>query len=115
MSPFLPYLARRLSPGYDSAAIMQDNKDRPFVFPKWLDTLRPVIGVVLGLAPVYILLVLYYGGSPRATDVGYMPQQPVPYSHALHAGELGIDCRYCHTTVDQGAKANIPPTATCMN
>ena len=94
---------------------MQDKKDQPFVFPKWLDSLRPVIGAVLGLAPVYILVVLYYGGSPRVTDVGYMPEQPVPYSHALHAGELGIDCRYCHTTVDRGAKANVPPTATCMN
>jgi hypothetical protein len=39
----------------------------------------------------------------------------VPYSHALHAGELGIDCRYCHNTVEQAAHAAIPPTQTCMN
>ena len=47
--------------------------------------------------------------------MGYAPEQPVPYSHALHAGDLGIDCRYCHTSVETTAKANIPPTATCMN
>jgi hypothetical protein len=41
--------------------------------------------------------------------------QPVPYSHALHAGKLGIDCRYCHTTVEKANFASIPPTETCMN
>lgn len=44
-----------------------------------------------------------------------MPAQPVPYSHALHAGKLGLDCRYCHVSVEQGAHANVPPTQTCMN
>ncbi len=39
----------------------------------------------------------------------------MPYSHALHAGELGIDCRYCHNTVERAAYAAVPPTATCMN
>jgi hypothetical protein len=96
-------------------AIMRDNTGDPFIFPKWLDSLRPVIGAVLGLAPLYVLGLLYYGGAPQTTDVGYAPEQPVRYSHALHAGELGIDCRYCHTTVEKGAQANVPPTATCMN
>lgn len=44
-----------------------------------------------------------------------MPEQPVPYSHKLHAGDLGLDCRYCHTAVEESAKAGIPPTQTCMN
>jgi hypothetical protein len=47
--------------------------------------------------------------------VGYAPAQPVPYSHALHPGKLGIDCRYCHTTVENAAFAAIPPTQTCIN
>jgi len=47
--------------------------------------------------------------------VGYQPVQPVPYSHALHVGQLGIDCRYCHNTVEVAAQAAIPPTQTCMN
>ena len=41
--------------------------------------------------------------------------QPVPFSHKHHAGELGIDCRYCHTSVETSGFAGIPPTKTCMN
>jgi len=58
---------------------------------------------------------VWYFGSPSYTDVGYAPVQPVPYSHALHVGELGIDCRYCHVSVETSPVANIPPTQTCMN
>ena len=56
-----------------------------------------------------------YFGSPKFTDVGYRPDQPVDYSHKLHAGELGMDCRYCHTSVEKSQEAIIPPTQTCMN
>jgi hypothetical protein len=51
----------------------------------------------------------------KAIRIGYQPEQPVPYSHARHAGELGLDCRYCHNTVEKSARAAIPPAATCMN
>ena len=53
--------------------------------------------------------------SPQFTDVGYRPHQPVPFSHKLHAGELAIDCRYCHAMAEFSALASIPPTQTCMN
>jgi len=86
-----------------------------FVFPPWIDRARPLAGALLVLVPAYLLALLYYGGSPRTTDVGYAPVQPVPYSHALHAGELGIDCRYCHVNVETAAHALVPPTQTCMN
>ena len=57
----------------------------------------------------------WYYGSPWYTDVGYRPRQPVAYSHKLHAGDLGIDCRYCHNSIELSAHANVPPTQTCMN
>ncbi len=86
-----------------------------FHFPQWIDRARPLAGVALVVVPVYVVGVVYYAGSPQTTDVGYSPVQPVPYSHALHAGELGIDCRYCHTTVEDAAFAAVPPTSVCMN
>lgn len=52
--------------------------------------------------------------SPYVTDVNVARHQPVPFSHKHHAGELGIDCRYCHTSVEESSFAGIPPTETCM-
>ena len=46
---------------------------------------------------------------------GYAPKQPIEYSHRLHAGELGIDCGYCHTAAHRGRRAGIPAAAVCMN
>ncbi|GMR22625.1 MAG: cytochrome c3 family protein [Acidobacteriota bacterium] len=57
----------------------------------------------------------WYAFSPAYTDVGYMPRQPIPFSHALHAGELEVDCRYCHASVEISPVASLPPTRTCMN
>src|SRR5437763_878714 len=86
-----------------------------FPFPRWANFLLPValVGAIGGA--FYVPVAVGYGGSPRTTAVGYAPVQPVPYSHALHAGKLGIDCRYCHTTVEKTAFAAIPPTQICMN
>jgi len=52
--------------------------------------------------------------SPYFTDVNVAAQQPVPFSHKHHVTELGIDCRYCHSSVEKSAYAGIPPTHTCM-
>jgi menaquinone reductase, multiheme cytochrome c subunit len=86
-----------------------------YVFPKWSNLLLPGALIVGAVAPLYIVFVIAYGFSPRTTDAGYQPAQVIPYSHALHVGELGIDCRYCHNTVEYAAKAAIPPTQTCMS
>ncbi len=95
--------------------MMRGGQESSFVFPKWTNVLRPVLAVALVVVPAYVVVLLAYGASPRTTNVGYRPVQPVPYSHALHAGQLGIDCRYCHNTVEVAAHAALPPTQTCMN
>lgn len=87
----------------------------PFVFPKWTNAVPVVLVAAVALAPLYVIPLLVYGVSPETVRTGYMPEQPVAYSHKLHAGELGIDCRYCHNTVEKTAMASIPPTQTCMN
>jgi hypothetical protein len=85
------------------------------IFPKSFDKhLR--IG-----AGVFVLLLLTGGGvvgyllTPKVTNTGYSPTQPVAYSHKLHAGNMGMDCLYCHSTVDKAAYAAIPATEVCMN
>lgn len=55
-----------------------------------------------------------YYRSSWYTGVGAFVEQPVPFSHKHHAGELGLDCRYCHTGVEKSAFAGLPPTETCM-
>jgi hypothetical protein len=85
------------------------------VFPRSLNKL-PLFAAIGGiLVPTLATAAIWYYGSPKYTDVGYRPVQPVPYSHKLHAGELGIDCRYCHASVEVSSVANVPPTQTCMN
>lgn len=84
------------------------------LLPRWTNGIRVAVAIGGAIGALYVLGIITFGFSPYATDVGYMPEQPVPYSHALHAGKLGMDCRYCHNTVEHTAKAAIPPTMTCM-
>jgi menaquinone reductase, multiheme cytochrome c subunit len=86
-----------------------------FYFPAWINKLVPLIGLGVALGGGYAGAMLYYVGNPRTTDVGYAPTQPIPFSHAIHAGKLKMDCRYCHTSVEKAAFAAIPPTKTCVN
>jgi hypothetical protein len=85
------------------------------IFPQSANRLPLVIAVAALVLPAAAVGFVWYYFSPRFTDVGYQPVQPVPYSHKLHAGEMQIDCRYCHASVERSAVANVPPTQTCMN
>lgn len=53
--------------------------------------------------------------APYFTEVNVAREQPVPFSHKHHVSELGIDCRYCHTSVEESSFAGVPPTYTCMS
>ena len=85
------------------------------IFPPWFNRL-PIFAAIAGsVGPTLAIAGVWYFFSPWWTDVGYRPTQPVPYSHKLHVGDLGLDCRYCHASVETSAVANLPPTQTCMN
>ena len=66
-----------------------------------------IVALVLALAAI--------NESPYITEVGVARVQPVPFSHKHHVGDDGIDCRYCHTSVETSAFAGIPATKICMN
>lgn len=86
-----------------------------FHFPRWANYLFPAMLIVAIGILTYIPLVGTLAISPDTRSVGYQPEQPVPFSHAVHAGALKMDCRYCHSTVETAAFAAIPPTQVCLN
>ena len=78
-----------------------------------------IISKVSLLLMILVLVGLAWAGyslvrSPLMTEVGVAKAQPVPYSHQLHVGGLGLDCRYCHTAVEESNTAGMPATGTCM-
>src|SRR6266702_7873059 len=86
-----------------------------FIFPRWANYALPVLAVAVIGGALYVPVAVGLGFSPKTLAVGYAPVQPVPYSHALHVGQLGLDCRYCHSNVDKSGYANLPTSQTCMN
>ncbi len=85
------------------------------IFPKSLDFMIRAACAGLGIAILTGVAAYSYFTLPVVLDTGYRPEQPVPYSHKLHAGNLGMDCYYCHNTVMKAGHAAVPSTETCMN
>lgn len=85
------------------------------IFPKWTNGLPTATAVFGGIGLVAVCAGYMYYFTPDYWRVGYEPEQPVSYSHQIHVGKLGMDCRYCHTNVERSPTANIPDTSTCMN
>src|SRR5690242_16412938 len=85
------------------------------IFPKLVDKYIRISASVILVAIAGAVTLSAYLFHPDRTDTGYQPVQPVAYSHKLHAGNLGMDCRYCHSTVEVSAHAAVPATETCMN
>jgi hypothetical protein len=87
----------------------------PQIFPRQANAL-PALSLLALLGGALLLTgFIWYYFSPEFYEVGYQPEQPVPYSHVLHVGQLGMDCRYCHNHVETSEHANVPSTQTCMN
>jgi len=73
-----------------------------------------LLGVVAFFA--FVLWIMFYTvRSPYEMMQDVPREQPLPFSHQHHAGSLGIDCRYCHVTVEYSSFADMPPTSTCMH
>jgi hypothetical protein len=90
--------------------------EMPQVFRRSSNTLARVsIVVVVLLLGGTIGLILGLDRSAYVTEVSIAKEQPIQFSHAHHAGELGIHCAYCHSTVEVSNFAGIPPTHTCMS
>lgn len=85
------------------------------IFHPFTNTLSraSIVGGLLAIAGLLWAFGMFLR-SPYVTEVGVARDQPVPFSHKHHVGGLGLDCRFCHTTVDKATFAGIPPTKTCM-
>jgi hypothetical protein len=85
------------------------------IFPKWTNSLPLVLAAAAALAGAGVAAGVTIYFTPKYYRVGYQPVQPVPFSHQVHAGQLGLDCRYCHNGVEKSWFANLPGASTCMN
>ncbi|MCI0539312.1 MAG: cytochrome c family protein [Verrucomicrobiales bacterium] len=85
------------------------------IFPKWTNKLpgQVILGAIIVGSTVAVGVTYYC--TPKYTRVGYQPIQPVAFSHAIHADQIGLDCRYCHNGVEKSWYSNIPSASTCMN
>ena len=85
------------------------------IFPKSTDKYVRLGALALVAAALGGVALAMYIGYPKVIMTGYQPQQPVPYSHKLHVGDLGMDCYYCHYTANKSGHAAVPATEVCMN
>jgi hypothetical protein len=75
-----------------------------------------MIRALLGLSAILLIAeTVFLGFQGYSARAGYAPEQPIPFSHKLHAGEMGLDCQYCHTQPEKGRQATVPSLNICMN
>jgi len=88
----------------------------PQIFNRNSNALARMVLVFVGLLVVGLGTILYFlQSSPWVTRQGQRPDQPVPFSHKHHVQGLGVQCQYCHVSVEDSSYAGIPPTKVCMN
>lgn len=83
-----------------------------------LSSTQKKLGLAIGVLAIFIVMAL--GGLvaylfPSASNQGYAPEQPIPFSHKLHAGDNKIACQYCHTSPEKGRHSTVPAMNVCMN
>src|SRR5690625_2795673 len=86
----------------------------PQYFPPRANALLKWLLIGGGLFLVVLVAGMVYVARTVNNRIGVPVEQPIGFQHSLHAGELGLDCRFCHTTVEVAASAGIPPVETCM-
>ena len=87
----------------------------PQIFRPSADSIvRSLVAVAVVVPVVMVGFAYAIALSPHTTDQDIVVRQPVPFSHQHHVGGLGLDCRYCHASVETAAFAGLPPTETCM-
>ncbi|MBS2037994.1 cytochrome c3 family protein [bacterium] len=85
------------------------------LFPAWVDewlggvVLAVLLGFIVGLPALWT-----YAHSDYVERTGLAPEQPIQFSHRHHVAEVGLDCRYCHSTVETGASAGMPASSVCL-
>jgi len=85
------------------------------IFPKWTNRLPLYLIIGALLVGGGVTAGVWYYFTPKYTRVGYEPIQPVGFPHSVHVDQLGMDCRYCHSTVEKSWYSNVPSSSTCMN
>jgi hypothetical protein len=85
------------------------------IFPRGVNLTVMKAGLALSIVGGLVTAGVWYYFTPKYSRVGYQPVQPVHFQHDIHAGQLGIDCRYCHSYVEVSGHSNVPNTQTCMN
>src|SRR5512133_3789753 len=88
----------------------------PPIFPPRSNTIArlSILAALLLLAVITAVLV-WWVHSSTFNKVGVAVPQPVPFPHNFHVGVVGLNCPYCHDSVDKSSSAGLPPTATCMS
>jgi len=85
------------------------------LFPKHANTIfRVVLATLAGVPAIAIASLMIYQRTPYGMGTQADYEQPVQFDHRHHVVDVGIDCRFCHTTVEQSNTAGIPPTELCM-
>ena len=84
-------------------------------FPRWTNILPIKLLFALFVVGTGAVAAITHYWTPKYARVGYQPEQPIPFDHSLHAGQLGMDCRYCHSHVEKSGFSNVPTAQTCWN